>query len=99
MIAICPAGPPKLIIPSFSQNRNASDSLGFTAPSAVSAALAGRSAEGIRDTAKRYCNPGSASMFYRSCTNTSWKPFASAETRLVAVEQNATWRPSELSGA
>ena len=29
MIAICPAGPPKLIIPSFSQKRNAWASLGF----------------------------------------------------------------------
>ena len=29
MIAIWPAGPPKLIIPSFSQNRNASASLGM----------------------------------------------------------------------
>jgi hypothetical protein len=28
MIAICPAGPPKLMNPSFSQNRNASDSVG-----------------------------------------------------------------------
>jgi hypothetical protein len=29
MIAICPAGPPKLIIPSFNQNRSASRSVGF----------------------------------------------------------------------
>jgi hypothetical protein len=29
MIAICPAGPPKLIQPSFSQNRSASRKLGF----------------------------------------------------------------------
>ncbi len=28
MIAICPAGPPKLIIPSFSQKRSASRSVG-----------------------------------------------------------------------
>jgi hypothetical protein len=33
MIAICPAGPPKLMNPSLSQNRNASDSVG-SAPGA-----------------------------------------------------------------
>jgi hypothetical protein len=30
MIAIWPAGPPKLIQPSFSQNHNASDSVGLS---------------------------------------------------------------------
>jgi hypothetical protein len=33
MIAIWPAGPPKLMQPSFSQNQNASDSVGFAAGS------------------------------------------------------------------
>ena len=35
MIAIWPAGPPKLIIPSFSQNQNASRSVGVDAPESI----------------------------------------------------------------
>jgi hypothetical protein len=39
MIAIWPAGPPKLMQPSFSQNQNASASLGLTVPNAGSCRL------------------------------------------------------------
>ena len=35
MIAICPAGPPKLMKPSFSQNQNASRSVGRTVAEAT----------------------------------------------------------------
>jgi hypothetical protein len=35
MIAICPAGPPKLMNPSFSQNQNASRSVGRTVAEAA----------------------------------------------------------------
>jgi hypothetical protein len=47
MIAIWPAGPPKLIIPSFSQNQNASRSVGVDArvSALVSAADAGGPSE------------------------------------------------------
>jgi hypothetical protein len=47
MIAIWPAGPPKLIIPSFSQNQNASRSVGVDAcgSTLVSAADAGAPSE------------------------------------------------------
>jgi hypothetical protein len=39
MIAIWPAGPPKLIIPSFSQKRNACPSLGFAVAARAAALL------------------------------------------------------------
>jgi hypothetical protein len=35
MIAICPAGPPKLMKPSFNQNQNASRSVGRTVAGAA----------------------------------------------------------------
>jgi hypothetical protein len=44
MIAICPAGPPKLTIPSFNQNRNAWPSVGSVTLSSEMAAEAGRCA-------------------------------------------------------
>ena len=43
MIAICPAGPPKLIIPSLSQKRRACASLGLTVVAATAGAPAGAS--------------------------------------------------------
>ena len=42
MIAIWPAGPPKLMQPSFSQNQNASASVGFTVADGVSGVRASR---------------------------------------------------------
>jgi hypothetical protein len=53
MIAICPAGPPKLIIPSFSQNRNACLSVG----SAIAASGLATGGRCVRTAAKPIPNP------------------------------------------